>query len=174
MPLPTVVQPYPLGPYSLETPSGRYWFNGSFKASHLIPGRAQENIEAGEDTEVWLALGDGERTPEVLTLSGDLLTFNTLAGLFEDARTLRRAVQSATVLYRNTGSTHREITIDAGDVDILPGNSPYHLRARVVLYPTTGAVASDIAASPPALGNIIDHNDENILDHNDKPILSVA
>lgn len=152
MPLPIVPRPYPLGPYSLETSSGRYWFNSSFRASHLIPGRAQEELTAGEDRDYWEALGDGERMPEVLTLTGHLIAFVNVEGLQQDLRDLEAALEAATALYRNSGdATHREMSLDGGQVASVRLRSPYHYLVTLTLYPTSGEVTNAASIDPPGV-----------------------
>jgi hypothetical protein len=174
VPLPTVVQPYPLGPYSLVIPSGRYWFSGSFKASHLLPGAAQEELTRGEDAEVWQALGDGERMPAELTLTGTLLAFANIEGLQVDVHDLEQALADATALHRgNADSTSREIPVDGGAlVDVIPA-SPYHYRVSVVVYPTSAVVTVGTAATAPALGTLVTDAGDPIVTHSDDSILVV-
>lgn len=174
MPLPTVSRPYPLGPYSLETPTGRYWFPGSFAASHLIPGRAQEEMVRGEDSEVWERLGDGERMPEILTLRGSLVEFSGLDGLRQDVRDLRNALENTTILIRNTGDgNHREITIDGGLVTIQPSGK-HHYRAVVTIYPTGDAITTAVATSPPTLHNLTTEAGEDLTTEAGEILLAVS
>lgn len=151
MTLPIVSQPYPLGPLSLETDEGTYWLNGSFRASHLIPGSAMEEMTRGEDADFWERLGDGERMPEVLTLSGSLIRFSTSEGLRQDVKALRRAARTASKLVRDNGdTTTREVPLDGGEVDANPV-SKFHYRATVTLYPTSSEVTAGTAAAAPTL-----------------------
>jgi hypothetical protein len=175
VPLPTVQRPYPLGPYSLVIPSGRYWFTGTFRASHLIPGSAQEELTRGEDAEVWQALGDGERMPAELTLTGTLLAFANIEGLQVDVHDLEQALGGATALHRGNGdSTSREIPVDGGEiVDVVPA-SPYRYRVSVVVYPTSSEVTTGTAATAPTLNNLVTDLGEIIITDADEPLLVIA
>lgn len=154
MTLPTVSRPYSLGPYSLETPAGRYWFPSTFRASHLIPGKAQEEMASGEDQEVWQRLGDTHRVPETLTLTGSLIAFTNREGLRQDVRDLRHALAAASLLVRNNGDgTTREITIDGGLVTI-HASGLHHYRATATIYPTSETISTGVEVTPPTLHNL--------------------
>lgn len=157
MALPTVKRPYPLGPWSVVDSAGtRYWFPSAFKASHLIPGEAAEEMIRGEDEDDWQAAGDGERLPDTLTLTGTMIAFSTIAGLHQDVATLRAALENAVELHRaNPDGTSLEITIDGGQVTVGRPKSPHAFPVTVTLYPTSGEVTTGVAATPPTLRNRI-------------------
>src|SRR5690606_23755109 len=140
----------------------------------LIPGATSEEVTTLEDGINWERTGDTLRSPEPITLVGDLLQFDTPAGLRYDVLTLSRFLETATSLCRVVGSATRVITLDGGEITTVVPRSLEHYLLTITLYPASQTITSGTPATIPTLGSITDENDEPILDQNDRAILAVG